>query len=353
MKNVTMKDIADKLNISTVTVSKALSDKDGVSNELRDKIKSIAEEMGYRYNSLAKGMKEGKSYNIGILIADRFIRDDGDAFYLKMYQGVVKALSKVNYYGIMEIISLDSEKKVVLPNILSDNKVDGIIILGQMSFNYVSLVKNTAMPLVLLDFYDELLDVDSIISDSFYGSYKITNYLIAQGHREIGFVGNIFSTSSILDRYLGYYKALISNGFAVREDWILNDRSEEGEYIDFKLPDQMPTAFVCNNDGVAYLFMNKLKKLGYNVPSEISVVGFDNDIVASISIPKLTTVEVDIETMTETAVDVVIQKINGDKLTIGRKVITGKLILRDSVSKLERKTDKLDHKIKEGLKQYI
>jgi LacI family transcriptional regulator len=346
MKNVTMKDIADKFNISTVTVSKALSDKDGVSDELRDRIKSIAEEMGYRYNSLAKGMKEGKSYNIGIIIADRFIRDDGDAFYLKMYQSVVKALSRVNYYGIMEIVSSDTERKLTIPNIISDNKVDGIIILGQMSINYVSLIKNTAMPLVLLDFYDELLDADAVISDSFYGSYKVTNHLFSQGHRDIGFVGNIFSTSSILDRYLGYYKALISNGLILREDWIIEDRGEDGEYIDFKLPEQMPTAFVCNNDGVAYLFINKLKKSGYNVPTEISVVGFDNDIFSNISNPKLTTVEVDIEAMSETAVDVMIRKISGDKHAIGRKVISGKLIIRDSVVKVDPKLDKLQQKIK-------
>lgn len=331
MKNVTMKDIADRLNISTVTVSKALSDKDGVGSELRDRIKNIAEEMGYRY-STAKGMKEGRSYNIGVLIADRFIRDDGDAFYLKMYQCVVKALSRVNYYGILEIVASDSEKKLVIPNIVSDNKVDGIIVLGQMSIEYVNLIKNTAMPVVLLDFYDELLDVDSIISDSFYGSYKVTNYLLSQGHTNIGFVGKVFSTSSILDRYLGYYKALISNGLEVRADWIIEDRGEDGEYIDFDLPKQMPTAFVCNNDGVAYLFINKLKKLGYKVPKDISVVGFDNDIFANISVPKLTTVEVDIISMSETAVDAMIRKISGDKYAIGRKVISGKLIIRDSVA---------------------
>jgi LacI family transcriptional regulator len=332
MKNVTMKDIASRLGISTVTVSKAISDKDGVSEELKDKIKSVAEEMGYRYNSLAKGMKEGKSYNVGIIIADRYIRDDGDAFYLKMYQSVVKALSRVNYYGIMEIVSSESERKLVIPNIISDNKVDGVIVLGQMNFEYVKLINNCTIPLVFLDFYDELLDVDAIIGDNFYGSYLITNHLISKGHKEIGFVGNIFSTSSILDRYLGYYKALISSGLKVVEEWIIRDRSDEGLYIDFALPEKMPTAFVCNNDKVAYLFIKKLKNLGYEIPKDISIVGFDNDIISGLSSPKLTTVEVDIAMMTETAVDAMIRKIKGDKHSIGRKVISGKLIVRDSVA---------------------
>jgi len=334
MKNVTMKDIAARLDISTVTVSKALSDKDGVSEELRDKIKSVSEEMGYRYNTLARGMKEGKSYNIGIIIADRFIRDDGDAFYLKMYQSVVKALSKINYYGIMEIISSKTEKELILPNMISDNKVDGVIILGQINFDFVSIIKKTEVPLVFLDFYDELSDIDAIISDSFHGSYMVTNHLISQGHKKIGFIGNIYATSSILDRYLGYYKALISNKLKIHEEWIIKDRGEEGEYIEFTLPEQMPTAFVCNNDGVAYLLINKLKKLGYKVPQDISVVGFDNYVFANISSLKLTTVEVDIPLMSETAVEAVIQRIQGEKSPALRKVISGKLILRDSVSRL-------------------
>lgn len=334
MKNVTMKDIADKLNISTVTVSKALSDKDGVSDELKNRIKKVSEEMGYRYNTLAKSMKEGKSYNVGIVVADRFIRDDGDAFYLKMYQSVIKSLSKAGYYGIMEIINSEQEKDMLLPNVILNNKVDGLIILGQMSYEYVSAINSTEIPLVFLDFYDELLEVDSVVSDSFYGSYILTNHLIAQGHKNIAFVGNILSTSSILDRYLGYYKSLLSNGIEMKEEWILTDRSEEGTYIDIELPEEMPTAFVCNNDGVAYLLINKLKKKGYKVPEDVSVVGFDNYIFATISNPKLTTVEVDIALMSDEAVKAILGKINNEDYRIGRAVINGKLIIRDSVKKL-------------------
>lgn len=334
MKNVTMKDIAAQLDISTVTVSKALSDREGVSTELREKIKSVAEEMGYRYNSLAKGMKEGKSYNIGVVIADRFVKDDVDAFYLKMYHNVVKALSSTNYYGIMEIVSARSERELIVPNIISDNKVDGVIILGQMSSEYLTVIKKTSIPLVFLDFYDELLDVDSVIGDSFYGSYTLTNHVISRGHKEIGFVGNIFATSSILDRYLGYYKALITNKINLKDEWIVPDRGDDGEYIDFVLPEKMPTAFVCNCDAVAYLFVKKLKKLGFKVPGDISVVGFDNYIFASLSSPKITTVEVDVEMMAETAVGAVMRKIQGDRRSMGRKVISGNLVIHDSVKYL-------------------
>lgn len=335
MKNVTMRDIAKLLDISTVTVSKALSDKDGVSSELKDKIKAAAEEMGYRYNSLAKGMKEGKSYNIGVIIAERYVKDDMDAFYLKMYHNVVKALSKANYYGIMEIVTSKEEKDMDVPNVISENKVDGIIILGQMNPEYLSAISRTEIPMVFLDFYDEHLDVDSVISDSFFGAYTLTSYVISMGHRDIGFVGNIFATSSILDRYLGYYKALITHKVHVNEDWVVKDRDDDGEYVDFVLPEKMPTAFVCNCDSVAYLFIRKLKKLGYKVPEEISVVGFDNYIYASLSSPRLTTVEVDMEMMAETAIHAVMAKIEGESRSLGRKVISGNLVIRESVKRFD------------------
>ena len=141
MKNVTMKDIAQRLNVSTVTVSKALSDKDGVGSELRDKIRTVAVEMGYRFNSLAKSMKEGKSYNIGVIIAERYIKNDDDnAFYLKMYHNVVTAGGSklLRDYGNC---NNGSGKELFIPNIISDNKVDGIIIIGQMASDYLSVFK--------------------------------------------------------------------------------------------------------------------------------------------------------------------------------------------------------------------
>src|SRR5690554_5999400 len=148
MGNVRMKDIASALNISTVTVSKALSDKEGVSIELREKIKETAEAMGYRYNRLAKGMKEGKSYNIGVLIAERYTINDGDAFYLKIYQNIVKILSNRNYYGIMELVTAEDENNGTIPNVILDNKVDGIIVLGQMKSKYLENIYKTKVPLV-------------------------------------------------------------------------------------------------------------------------------------------------------------------------------------------------------------
>lgn len=331
-KNVTMKDIATVLGVSTVTVSKALSDKEGVSEEVRDKIKEKASEMGYRFNSLAKSMKEGINYNIGIIVAERFIKENG--YYSSLYQTVVKKLTAINYSGILEIISNEDEVDLAVPNMIMNNKVDGIIILGQMNQDYINIVDESKIPYIFLDFHNDQSNIGVIIGDNVHGSYLLTNYLIAMGHKEIGFIGDIFATSSILDRYLGYYKALIQNGITLRKDWIIKDRDEQGKICDFELPDEMPTAFVCNCDEIGYMLVMKLKKSGYAVPDDISVVGFDNYIYATLSSPQLTTYGIDLDVMAEEAVDAIVRIVKNNNIILGRKVISGNLYIRDSVKKI-------------------
>lgn len=334
-RNITMRDIAEKLGVSNVTVSKALNDKEGVSEELKIKIKKLAEEMGYRYNTLAKAMKEGQAYNIGVIIAERFTGEH-KSFYLQFYQHISKLLDEHQYSGILHILTSEDERELNLPRIYHDKKVDGFIILGQISKEYIGILQNIEIPIIFLDFYDDHVEIDSVITDNFYGAYEITNYLVKSGHEKIAFIGNIYATSSIQDRFLGYYKSLLEHRIKLREDYIINDRDDNGKFIDLCIPDNLPTAFVCNCDRIAYNLINKLKSLGYNIPKDFSVVGFDNDIFASISDPKITTVEVNIEEMAKTAVKFIIEKIKDEDKKYGRVLVKGRIIYRDSVEKIEQ-----------------
>lgn len=330
-KKITMRDIANEMQVSTVTVSKALSDREGVSEEVRNRIKQKAEEMGYRYHSLAKGMKEGVSYNVGVVVAERFFSDN--AFYSNLYQRLVIELGKANYSCILEILSYEDEKQDVLPKMVSGNKIDGLIVLGQLKKHYINVLKQEDIPYIFLDFYDEHFAIDSVVSDSVYGTYLLTNYLLENGHQKIGFVGDVTATSSILDRYLGYYKALLQQGIPLKEEWVIKDRDENGRFIQLKLPDEMPEAFVCNCDEIAYRLIEQLKEAGYRVPEDVSVVGFDDYIYASLCSPQLTTFRISQEMMAETAVDALARKMRDSSYHAGRKVISGNIVIRDSVQK--------------------
>ena len=332
-KAVTMSDIAKAMNVSTVTVSKALGDRDGVSAELRERIKQKATEMGYRVHAGTHGAKDGLTYNIGIIVAKHFI-SDASSFYWIVYRYIVELLQKQNYYGMLEVVN-DHNGMEEIPNSVLDHKVDGLIVLGQLSDEYISKLISHQLPTVFLDFYGSREDADAVLSDNFYGAYMLTSHLIENGHRRIGFLGSIGSTSSIQDRYLGYYKALLENRIPLRQDWVIGDRSNESDiFPEFTLPQDMPTAFVCNCDETAYKLVNQLKNAGYSVTEDISVLGYDNHNYSTICNPRLTTIDVNSRVMSTEAVDIILHKIRDVNYRRGRTLVTGKLVRRESVKKL-------------------
>lgn len=327
-KKVRMVDIANRLGISIVSVSKGLAGKDGVSEEMRTKILATAEEMGY-VMPLAKTEGKSSSGNIGILVADRFIADN--AFYPGLYRQVMIRCSENGYSAIMEIVSPEAEAHCVIPAMVQGNKVDGIIFMGELHRNYLKTVIQSELPYILLDFYDEELEADSVTSDNVAGGFRVTNALLQAGHRKIAYVGSIFSTSSIMDRYLGYSKALLRAGIGLRPEWRLEDRDIEGKFIQVKLPDEMPDAFVCNCDEVAYNLVEQLKRKGYKIPQDVAVTGYDDHRFAQLCDPQLTTYHVNMEDMGRLAATQLIRKIKGKRFTGGNTVVGGKLIKRKSI----------------------
>lgn len=337
-KNVTMRDIAKKVGVSTVTVSKALTDKDGVGSELRAVIKATAEEMGYTYSGIGDGFRRGRSYNIGVIVEEHYVDNSTTVFpfYMKMYNSINKQMSQFHYSVIMEAITSKMLAEHRMPDIVTERKVDGVIVLGQMKSDYLKVLRENKLPVVYLDFYDRTMEVPSVINDNMYGTYMLTNYLVAMGHKKIAYVGSIDATASILDRYLGYYRSLLTHQLNMPDDYIIPDRDDEGYSIDLQMPKEMPTAFVCNCDGTANLLMKLLISRGYRIPQDISVVGFDNySAEFDYNLPKLTTIEVNIEEMTKNAVEMIIRLLKGEENLGGRKVISGKLIIRDSVAQCQ------------------
>ncbi len=334
-RKVRLSDIAEKLDVSIVTVSKAIADKEGVSEELRKKIKAVAQELGYKQKAQIPGYKrENSTGNIGIVIPSHFF-ERSTSFYWTMYNAVSKELLANGYYGIMEQLSTKDEFDLVIPHVVQDKKVDGVIMLGQLSLDYAHFFTKHYSHFVFLDFYINDEDCDSITTDNFYNEYRMTQYLINQGHRNIRYVGNFNATSSIADRFMGFMKAMLENGLHVAFEEIIPDRNKKGLYEPIKLPENMPTAFVCNCDETAAKLINVLKENGFRVPKDVSVVGFDDFLADGRAIePPITTVAVDSATLARVAVETLIKKINKQPYTQGHTVISGKLLIRDSVKKL-------------------
>lgn len=330
-KTVKMSDIAERLNVSTVTVSKALSDQKGVSDEMRNKIKKLALEMGYQ-KPISKPEDRVRSYNVGVIVPDDYI-EKYQTFYWEMYQEINMAAVKNNSFVMLEVLNAADEKAGIPPKLLKENKIDGLIVLGGLKSAYLKMIKeHYATPTIYLDFYDQTIKEDCVISNSFYGTYTLTNHLFDKGHTNIGFVGTVLATKSITDRYLGYMKSLLEHDKTVREDWVLDDRdSDRHNFHKFELPEEMPTAFVCNCDSIASWFIRELEQNGYRVPEDISIVGFDDFLYPGLCNVPMTTYAVNMTEMAETGVKLLITKMTGGETSEGMHLIEGRFIERKSV----------------------
>ena len=329
---VSMQDIADELGVSKVTVSKALNGKEGVGEEMKERILRMAEHYGY----MLPDYGQRKAKKVGIIMSDRFNSGDAGRFYMSMYGEIMNELRKENCSGIMMTPNRDSLDRdmetIELPGFF-----DGLILLGILEKDVRKRIVNVSLPKVFVDVYDERHRSDSVVTENIYSTYELTSYLFGEGHKNIGFVGTIGTTTSINDRYLGYFRAMLEQGITPKTEWLIPDRSEAGQAIVLKLPHELPTAFVCNCDETAFRLVKALRARGVKVPEEVSIASFDNDIYAELCEPKLTTVAVNIEEIGRVAARRMVRYMDKPKETIGEVFrIPGKMIIRDSVRNLTK-----------------
>ncbi|MCI1269399.1 MAG: LacI family DNA-binding transcriptional regulator [Ruminococcus sp.] len=332
-KSVRMADIAEKLGVSIVTVSKALSGKDGVGNELRNNIIKVAEEMGY--NTKKSDDEKKDSYFIGILNSYQYL-EKGSSFYWSLYERLLTYLLASGDLGVLEVVSENDAANLCVPKIIQDKRVDGIIAMGPFPDDYLNMLGGLNIPLVALDSYKAKFNYDYVISDGYYGMYTMTDYLIRMGHKKIMFVGTVGETSSISDRFYGYCRAMRDAGIIVTEDMIIPDRDNAGK-ISVDIPvniKHLATALVCNCDFTAYEVSLRLTAMGIKIPDDISIVGFDNYILSEMSNIKITTYAVDQDGMAAASVKQIRRRISNPQKNRRVKIVSGEILIRDSVKEI-------------------
>ena len=295
---ITMQDIADRLGISKVSVSKAMNRKPGVSNALRRTIFSTAMEMGY------EGIPAEKPQRFAFIVSQHFFLET-DLFYSKMYYQFNQECLEKGISTSLIIVSHKNVQQGELPTQLVMEEFNGIAVAGEMPDKFLRLVKKLDVPMVLMDFDSTAVDACSLVTANYHWSSRVTQRLIDLGHKKIGFVGRPGSTKSITDRYFGYRRSLLLNGLPYKEEWVLiNNDPGTGLYtpnIDF--PEDMPTAFVCHCDMAAYYLLIALKQRGLQCPKDVSVISFDNTRLAETCSPPLTSVAIDTKAFAHKAIE--------------------------------------------------
>jgi len=330
-KRVSMQTIADKLNISRVTVFKALNNQPGVSSELREKIIRLCYELGY--DKCTVNLKG--SCNLAYIVPKRYFLEN-ENFYSSIYYYLNKECQKEEIQLSLFIIDAHSEENCILPAQIQANQFSGLLIGGEMNLPFLNALAETKLPIVFIDFYISGFKSDCIIVDNYYMGYVATNYLINNGHKEIGFLGDPKQTTSISDRFFGYLKALMENDLEYNKDWHLvnNDKNTGLYHLDFDLPDKLPTAFICHCDMAAYFLIQKFAAYRIKVPDDVSVISFDNTQLSQDCNPPLTTIDISKKEFARKALLQMKTRLSEPDLPFQRGYIQTRLIERATVKKL-------------------
>lgn len=320
---VKISDIAEALEISAISVSRALSGKSGVGEELRNKIINKAKEMGY--------FKEKGNEDIKILVLHQkpFVQDTSN--YSHMIQGIEKAIQKVGSEYDLEFVDKERQEELYLPcKLQKEVNFDGIIFIGRFDSNYVEFISSKVKNQVFYTGYSPSFDCDSVWYNFNNGGYKQCEYLIKKGHKSIGFLGDS-SVYKNKEKVLGITSALEDYELPVKEEFFIYEENFGEKMLNLINSKIGPTAMVCQWDYTAIKLIKFLYEKGIKVPQDISVIGSGNSEMSSLSIPALTTLELNIDYACETAVNLLFKRIRNPEKPYENITINSVLVERDSV----------------------
>lgn len=306
---MTIKDLAKLTNTSPATVSLALNGKAGVSGTTRERIIKAAEENGY---ILPKRTAALPSSIIRLVAVSKpntsGIHNFRTTFFAEIINYIQTRCSELNYSMIYSMVPHSDFLQSIL-NLETIQPSCGIIVLGTYLENSeVPLLQQLPVPFVLLDRNCTIHNLNSVSINNFSGAYLAVEKLISCGHTRIGYISSSPNVYNLEERRSGFLSALRTHDLSLAPQDIIhtNSYSSDGvQRLKAALSDRsdIPTAFFCENDYTALSLVSALIQLGYSVPGDVSVIGFDDVPECSLTTPPLSTVHVDRQALATAAVD--------------------------------------------------
>lgn len=291
----TIKDIARVAGVSVTTVSRGLNGYSDVSEKTRKKIFEVAKELNYSPNTLARGLVMNKTKTFGLLVSGLDQSSAKDNITFNILSGINKFVGECGYDLVLFSTTSTKQREKTYTQLCRERRVDGAIIQGIRTDDpYLREVVESDIPCVLIDIPLTSPTVGYVTTDNVLGAKKAVQHLIHLGHKRIGLInGHDFAFVS-QQRLKGYEEALEEANIPINPEWIGNGEfSEEvAELTALKLLEAHPeiTAIFSASDLMALGVLRAARKLGINVPNELSIIGFDDIILASYVTPSLTTI---------------------------------------------------------------
>ncbi|SIQ42106.1 LacI family DNA-binding transcriptional regulator [Halanaerobium kushneri] len=340
MAKVKLDDIAKSAGVSKATVSNALNNRKGVGEETKDKIIKIAKDLGYN-KTKSSTSKSPKSIRIIIYKKHGYVVSD-TPFFSNLLEGIQKECRDEGYEMMISHLSRNEKNyKEIINNISADSSSGYLILATEMleeDLDYFDLLNK---PVVLLDSFFKNRDYDQVVIDNYSASYKGTQRLIENGHKNIGYLHSSVYINNFYYRKLGFKDAIRESGLRINEDYQFSlEPTIEGSYqqmkeILFTQNPELPTSFFADNDIIAFGAVKALKEYGVKIPEEVSIIGFDDMPYCEICEPKMSTVKVHKQYLGEVAVKRLIEKIEYDDYVNQKIEISTELVERNSIKKVD------------------
>ena len=330
---VTIKDVANRANVAISTVSRVLNGRDRVSLPTRRKVEAAIEELHFVHNPVAAAMITKRTHIVLVVVPD-FI----NSFYSSIVQGIEATLKSHGYYAMVSSTGDEPHEDMALFRQKFDPLIDGAIIIpsGEDFLDFQQWNK----PCVVVDRYIPGSGMHAVMADNFGGTYQLTQTLIDAGHRKIAIITGTTKLCVGAERLRGFRTALLDHGIAPEDRYIrcgsMYQSSGRGFFRSLMSSPDPPTAIVAGNNLICEGCLTEAKELGVRIGEDLSLVGFDDHLMAQISIPGVTVVQAPSIIMGKLAAKRLVDLLNGHEIPEDQRelILDVKLISRDSVKVL-------------------
>jgi LacI family transcriptional regulator len=294
LNNVTIKDIAKELNISTATVSRVLNNSGYASPEVKERVLSVAKKLNYQPNAIARSLKKHQTNTIGIVIPDI-----SNPFFMKISKGIEDIVQSSGYNLIFASADENPAKERKMLQVLFEKRVDAIVLATSgENEEFINRIKTAGIHVILVDrkLCNESYKLDYVVEDNIEGAYQLTKYLLEKGHTRIGVINGSLTVSTGYERFEGYNKAISEYKVNSGPEYIYNgDFTQDGGYKAaeyFLNMQEMPTAILSFNNTMTFGVLLKLAQHGISNCENLIIASYgENDADQLIKTPKIISIK--------------------------------------------------------------
>lgn len=334
--SVTIRDIAQKLEMAHSTVSRALRDDPRISPATRERVKRVAAQMGYHVNVAARALSSGRMQSIALIIPDVV-----DPFWAGIVKGVDAVTHERRYSLVLYITHAEREREAAALAAAAEGRYDGAIFFRrQLPVKDMARALRSGTQLSLMSHHEPSLPVDSVRVDDLDGAYRATSYLLELGHRRIAHIAGPPDHRETTDREAGFRQALAEAGIAPDCAHVISGNfTEKGgraaaESLFAAPQGQWPTAIFAANDRMAIGLLHFCAERGVRIPHDLSIVGYDDIESCRHLQPPLTTVHQPTTEMGGQAARLLIERLEGSSSPPREVWLKTELIVRGSCTRI-------------------